>query len=387
MLSEINQPPSRLHFIDIARSLAIILMLQGHFISHSFADYTTMTAELRATGASSNYFFDLWCQFRGFTAPLFFTITGLVFTYLLVKNKSGSFWSQKRVRKGIKRGITIVLWGYILQFSVRYIDIYLAQGINSRFYAFHVLHCIGFGLLALILVYWIYSKIKRVPLEVYLITLATAFFVIAPMIHSKELGFFPSGAHPIIQNAFHGPNSVFPIFPWFGFIFFGGAIGSLVHRYQYKIGQKGFTLRITALGVAACLSAYALIMMVGKEFPTNNFLGRGYWQFNQLVIIILILGLMMQIQLKSRIKIPFLIAIGQNTLSVYILHVILLYNAIFGIGLRNYLSKSLTFGEAIFGAILFIIFFGLLTKYQPFVMARIKRILPSLKKEKNQVSP
>ena len=90
---------SRLTFIDVDRSLAIILMLQGHFISTTFQDYTAMTLELRMNGTSGNIFFDYWCQLRGFTAPLFFTITGLVFTYLLVKNQKTSIPQTKTRQK------------------------------------------------------------------------------------------------------------------------------------------------------------------------------------------------------------------------------------------------------------------------------------------------
>lgn len=347
-----------------------------------------MTEELRISGASGNIWFDIWCQFRGFTAPLFFTITGLVFTYLLAKNQNGKFWEQKRVRKGISRGFQILFWGYLLQYSITKYSDFFTGHINPRFYTFHVLQCIGVGLLALITLYGIFNVLnKKIPFEAILIVAGVAVFVFTPMINSNEVGFFPKHGPQIIQNAFHGPNSVFPIFPWFGFIFFGGAIGVLINRYEYKLGQKGFALRITVIGLATCLSAYALISMVGKQFPTNVFLGRGYWQFNQLAVVILILGLLMAIQQKSKLKIPFLIAIGQNTLVVYILHVIVLYGAIFNIGLENILSKSLTFGQALIGALLFIIFFGLVTKFQPYLMTRLKSLIQRSKKENNKVEP
>ena len=40
----------RILFIDLARSIAIILMLEGHFITLTFEDYTTMIAELQSVG-------------------------------------------------------------------------------------------------------------------------------------------------------------------------------------------------------------------------------------------------------------------------------------------------------------------------------------------------
>lgn len=383
-MSNAKPAGTRLTFIDVGRALAIILMLQGHFISTTFEGYTTMTAELKSTGASGNVWFDMWCRMRGFTAPLFFTITGVVFAFLLSKQQGEPFFQQKRVRKGIRRGISIILWGYILQLQIKHLDTYLTGHFNTRFYSFHVLQCIGLGILALILLYGIQHLLKRIPFEAILITAGTAVFAFTPFIATGGNGYFPKHAPLIIQNAFYGPNSVFPIFPWFGFIFFGGAIGVLIHKYQHKIGQKGFTLRIVAIGVAFCLSAYALITMVGKGYPDNIYLGRGYWQFTQLAILIIVLGIIMFLTQKTKIKIPFLLAIGQNTLVVYILHVILLYGTIIGVGIKTYYSKSLTFSQSFIGAIGFIVLFGIITMIQPHIIKAVKGIFTKTKQEEKE---
>ena len=114
----------RILFIDLARSIAIILMLEGHFITLTFEDYTTMIAELQSVGTSGSWIFDTWVKIRGFTAPLFFTITGVVFVFLLTKNfkeeQNTSFWKNKRVIKGLKRSGLLIFWGYFLQLNLKY---------------------------------------------------------------------------------------------------------------------------------------------------------------------------------------------------------------------------------------------------------------------------
>ena len=85
----------RLTFIDVIRAFAICMMLQGHFIdgllANSFRD-------------ENNIFFSTWLYFRGMTAPVFFTISGFIFMFLLIKeqdpNKMG--WNHIRVQKGIR---------------------------------------------------------------------------------------------------------------------------------------------------------------------------------------------------------------------------------------------------------------------------------------------
>ena len=63
------------------------MMLQGHFI-------TLLAVDFRDT---SNLAFQIWQYFRGITAPVFFTISGLIFTYLLMKaNKNGTSMSVSK---------------------------------------------------------------------------------------------------------------------------------------------------------------------------------------------------------------------------------------------------------------------------------------------------
>ena len=46
--------------------------------------------------------------------------------------------------------------------------------------------------------------------------------------------------------------------------------------------------------------------------------------------------------------------IGEKTLSMYVIHFILLYGSFTGYGLKNFFYQSLTPWEAIFGAVIFV---------------------------------
>ena len=50
----------RLKFIDMARSIAILLMLQGHFITLTYFDYPKMHSDLNKLGTSGSMWFDLF---------------------------------------------------------------------------------------------------------------------------------------------------------------------------------------------------------------------------------------------------------------------------------------------------------------------------------------
>lgn len=355
----------RLRFIDIGRSIAIILMLQGHFISLTFEGYREQLNLLRQTGTSGDIFFDWWCHLRGFTAPLFFTITGVVFVYLLLGNQDEKYFKQIRVRKGFRRAISIILWGYALQLNFKNIRYYLSGNINDRFFAFHVLQCIGFGILILLVLYGVYRIInKRIQFSWILLTLGFAVFLIQPLINSYGSIHFPAKAPMFIQNFLHGPNSIFPLTPWVGFVLFGGALGAIIREKSDHLKEKWFPIKFAALGLLIWGVGTLLLYIFSHLGFDMHFMAVVYL-FHQVMEVTLLIAVLMYVERLFKQKDTMFMRMGQNTLEIYILHVIILYGAIIGIGLRTYFQKSLSFGEAIFGAILFILFFAFLTKILP----------------------
>ncbi|MEY4349999.1 MAG: hypothetical protein RL078_41, partial [Bacteroidota bacterium] len=137
---QLATPKTRLYFIDMARTIAILLMLEGHFIHDSLA----------LKWADEAYpAYVTWKFIRGFTSPTFLTVTGLVFTYLMLGNDRVSFFKNIRIKKGLKRVVELLFWGYLLQY-----------------YAFHVLQCIAIGILFIILIYGLWRYVRFIPLFV-----------------------------------------------------------------------------------------------------------------------------------------------------------------------------------------------------------------------------
>ena len=130
----------RLYFIDAIRAWAILMMLQGHFVDglldNAFRD-------------NSNMVYAVWKYFRGVTAPVFFTVSGFIFTYLLIKGKEIGI-NNPRVKKGIKRGLQLLAIGYLLRLN--FFGLLKGQ-IYGSFYLVDVLHCIGLSILGIIGIY------------------------------------------------------------------------------------------------------------------------------------------------------------------------------------------------------------------------------------------
>lgn len=363
----------RLGFIDAARALAIILMLQGHFISLTYQDYTKM-AHGAIYSTSGNFFFDAWFLLRGFTAPLFFSITGLVFTYLLLRERDKPFWSQIRVQKGFKRGFEVMLWGYLLALNTKNLHLYRAGNIPDRTWGFHVLQSIGFSLFVLILLYAFSRLVKRIRVSVIFIAMGTVIISVTPFFKAMGDHYFPSWAPQIIQNMFNGPNSFFPIFPWLGYVLLGGSVGAILQEQKSILLEKWTPLKYAAIGAAVCLFIVGLVHVLDWIFtPTLDFTTIGIRFGNFAMVLVVLVGLL-YLERTDKLRFPFLVEMGKNTLNIYIVHTILLYGAVFGWGVRTYIEKSISFPMAVLGAILFILLFGVMTFLQNKLKASWKNI-------------
>lgn len=353
------QPRARLMFIDMARSIAILLMLEGHFID------STLAHEFRDL---NNPVFAVWKAIRGFTAPLFFTVSGLVFVYLLTNFNEKGFFKNRRVKKGFKRVLELIFWGYFLQLNIFEIPQYL----QGRFFrwdtAFHVLQCIGISIMTLLLLYGLYKLLKRtIPLWFIYFVCATGIWFYYPYFKAIPDAYFE--VYPeFVQNMFVKPYAVFCVVPWVGFALYGGMLGSLINILYKHTKKWWFPITFILTGIVLSFFGKDLFLFVDNHVVTlfsdyDLNLVQTDWIFGRLGQVLMVLGLLMIIEKLATIKQSLFIKIGQNTLSIFILHFIILYGGVFGFGIGNAYSKSLDPYTAIVGAALFIVLFVFFIKY------------------------
>ncbi len=318
---------TRLFFIDVMRAWAILMMLQGHFVDglldNAFRD-------------PNNIFYNIWLYFRGITAPVFFTVSGFIFTYLLVKSPEKG-WENPRVKKGIKRGLQLLFIGYLLRMNL----FGLLQGeIYDGFYLVDVLHCIGLSILAIIGIYLFAVKREAWLLPTIFITTTLVLFLFEPLYKSWDFTWFPNA----IANYFTKANgSVFTIIPWLGYATIGGYLSLLFTKFKsYK------NLYPVAISIALVLGASLLFfssdgfiflyentgISLFKRIEENNYL------FIRLGDVLLVFALFMGI--RKFLEQKTLLAIGSSTLSIYIIHFIILYGSFTGLGLYRFFHHSLS---------------------------------------------
>ena len=129
------------------------MMIEGHFTGAALANQYR---------DDTNFFFGFWHNMHGLTSPLFFSVTGVIFVYLMIGNKEVPYFQNIRVKKGFKRVLELLFWGYMIQLNLWSIGKSLWWGtpINfDWFYAFHVLQSIAFGLTLILLIYGLFKII------------------------------------------------------------------------------------------------------------------------------------------------------------------------------------------------------------------------------------
>lgn len=365
---------SRLKFIDLARSIAILLMLEGHFID------STLGEQFRSPDAhfvNPDFLaYDIWHLIRGYTSPLFLTITGMVFAFLLYKKNDVAFSENDRVSKGFNRVVILLFWGYLMTPN-----------------NFHILQCIGIGLLLLLLVYGLYKVIKIIPLWIYYFVLGFVFYFTYAYFNSfkgadGEALPFPLHSYTWIQNMIFNPgNALFPIFPNLGNTFFGAALGIGLYAKPLQKNRKLIPLSFFVLGIFLTFLytkiVYSFLEVIGDARNSFNYLGTTNWLFERLGWVLLFIAVLSFIDVFFKIKDSLFLKIGQNTFIIFIVHMMLLYGVLFPISINDFFQRGhnpLNPYQAVLGAILFLSFFFVFIKYT-------KQIITGIQKFWKYISP
>ena len=345
-----KQTTSRLIFIDIIRAFAICMMLEGHFIDGLLAPKYR---------DENNLFYATWHYIRGMTAPVFFTVSGFIFTYLLIKeqNPAKMGWNHVRVQKGVRRGINLIIIAYLLRANI--LNLFTPDYTDMNVRRVDVLHCIGLSLLFLIAFYLLtYRRKNRLRMSIMLLGTTFVAFFFEPIYSHLTYEYLPMA----LANYFTKENgSVFTIFPWFGYASLGGFMGFLFYKNRENPHlYRNMIIWYILLGVILITFPYWMGKIADTlQIHSLQLIAHGDYLIKRIGNVLLFFALFMI--LRHVITSPTLQKIGQNTLSIYVIHYIILYGSFTGMGLYHYFHDQLTPWQAIIGAILFVVVTILIT--------------------------
>ncbi|HSW55514.1 MAG TPA: heparan-alpha-glucosaminide N-acetyltransferase domain-containing protein [Ignavibacteriaceae bacterium] len=353
-----SEPKHRVIFIDLMRAIAVLQMVQGHTVD------VLLSPEFRTAEFP---IYNIWYFLRGMTAPIFMFTAGTTFTYLF-KSVKKPFEENYRVKKGIRRALLLLFIGYILRYpSWTIVDFSeVTAKAWQTFFIVDVLQLIGFSLLLVLLILFVTEKLK-LNYTVTFIASAALIFLASPFMENINWNsYLPA---PIAAYFYSGSGSLFPIFPWAGYVVSGAVLGSFLAQNPMVFKSSRFSILLAIFGATFILtSMLSEIVLQKSQIVFSNPQTSPITIFFRMGFVLLLTTVVSYISLRVE-RIPqLIILVGRNTLLIYVVHLIILYGSIWTPGLNLLWGESFSGWQSFIAALIMII----LMTYMVIVIHKLK---------------
>lgn len=386
-----TKPSGRWLALDLFRFLAVVLMIQGH-VFFEVAGPTVRNAS----------WYGLHGYIHGFTAPIFLFSSGIAFGITTLRKWNLHTFFGPTVFKRLERYAILILLGYALhmsQLSLSWLSSLPADRL-ARVTRIDALQNIGMALLVSELLVVLFKK--RALFIATIAALLLACVLLGPTLWEMELP-LPIPVAAWFTSATH---SIFPLVPWSAFLFAGILTAWAVQGRFNGVDTSIRGLRTLfvplAIASATCVIAGDRLAHSGFDpFPEHNF-----WKVSPYFFLIrlgAVLGVLAFFSLvewaivrrrelasqraqleparqlestkpnahKQGRIVTMIQTIGQQTLVLYVAHLLLLYGTGITPGFARF-RRSLDLGQSIAVVLFFFVTMGLLAHF----WARIKRSYP-----------
>lgn len=326
----VGQPGVHAHrviFVDLARALAVLLMLNGHTIS-----------ALLAPEYAAAPWYNAWQFQRGLTSSLFLLLSGFAFSIATNRHWAAHTYFSPAVARRLRRFTFFILLGYSLHFPVRPFFALLTVSDErwQSFLAVDVLQLIGVTFVfvqGLVLVCR-----SRAIFTGAAFGLAAILVLLSPMVWATDW----SVRLPLWAAAYLTPvsGSLFPVFPYAASVFIGAGAGQIYARWgaAHLVAFANHVL----LGGGVVLVMLAQIpgwmdvelSATGTSFAVQFVVRTG----SSLVILGLVAHLSLWIRRLPRV----FSAVAQESLTIYYVHLCLVYGSIWSSGLLQWTGATLS---------------------------------------------
>jgi uncharacterized membrane protein len=313
---------ARVESVDLFRFLVLFFMIQGHL----FRAY--MLPVFR-----QEQWFSIHEVFHGFVAPGFLFTAGFA-AFLSFHNKRKNYISLDRAFfKRLRRILFVIAIGYWIHLpflSLRKTLKFVALGQSGDFLKVDILQCIGTGLLLFTL---LAVLLKNERIVVLCSALAGALFFLLPeTVKGIRL-------HPVLDPYFNYKVSLFPLFPWVGYLCIG-----IVAAYIFSQLKKEFFFRLLLL--LGILFFPLLFFTSSKSYFKPELTLAGNLNKTGGIFLLLCLCAWLQRKFGGRF-LGILKKAGSESLFVYVLHLFIIFNSIFRPGLKSLFENSLNVQQAL----------------------------------------
>lgn len=330
--------------LDLFRFVAVLLMVQGH-------TFTTLL--------SGDYDHELWHRrhdfVHGYTAPMFLFASGLAFGVTTFRSWDRMIVPGRALNKRLRRYLMLVVIGYLLHLPAflpedwRWLD----QARWEAFLQVDVLQHVGVSLGLLQLGAVLLKKPER------LMAVVSVLFVVvvlgAPLVAALPVrDWLP---FPLTGYVNASTGSMFALVPWAGFTWAGLGVAYLA--------RKDARPSHTMLGTFTLATLLVLVVPIAiNRTGWNPYGAHEFWRtspyyfFFRLGNVMAVLTALMVVErfvdtrglaerfTAVRRTIALAETVGQESLIVYVAHLVVLHGCVFGPGLQMVWGRALGLAEA-----------------------------------------
>lgn len=325
---DIAQVKGRYVFVDLARAVTVLMMLQGHSLHVLLADEW-----------KHNALFKAWRFVRGLTAPMFLLLSGFSFSIATIKYWDKHLQSAETNRRRIQRFSFFLMLGYVIHVPTGILTTMFAsdQSAIAHFLNVDVLQLIASTLILL----QILVLLARTPQRFAVVCAAVALTIIftSPFVRPvewKDLLWSPLAAY-----LYSGTGSIFPLFGWSAFILLGASLGAWFTLRRPKDNNR-LSLRFLLVGIASLVIGRVLWFFRDHPYYRPPVIpeGKPRFLFNRFGGAMFLLAGFVQLTRRVR-RLGPVQALAEESLIVYVVHLCLLYGSVWSPGLKGLLGQSL----------------------------------------------
>jgi hypothetical protein len=233
------------------------------------------------------------------------------------------------------------------------------------------------------MLYGLFRLVKFIPLWMYYFVAGTLLFFSYLFFGQLGTTHWPANAPSFIQNMFHGPHSLFPITPHMAYTMYGAMLGVLLYQYKEKVKTWPVILGTFLVGLTIFFGVKVfLVWLQSFEQMQHIAFYRMDWLYEKFGMVLVVLSILLGLEtyVLNIKKNNLFLKIGQNTLSIYIIHMMLLYGSVIRIGFNDFLHEKLGPYEVIPYTLGFWLIFIVYVHFIDQIRAKLQFILWPMKK-------
>lgn len=322
---------SRLAALDLARCLAMFLMVQGHVV-FQITDPETLNP--------SGTIYSIWTFIRGLTAPVFLMVSGAVQVFANKRDEISGKVKPKHITRRVTTAFMLIGMGHLLTFpATRLFHLpFLNYPSWLKFFQVNILQLIGVSILILLIFFLL---IKTDKLFFYAtLSMGLLIFFLTPLVRAIDMYEYLPDFVAAYFSKKHG--SIFTIFPFTGFLFIGAAFGTLI-KLRPPEKRLNYILKFSLIA-GIIISALSYPIFIYLNSPQTSFIQiqetNSGLQILRLGLVFIFLFFAVLLYKKTKRLSGWYSLFGKRALFVYVIHLLMIYGTPWNISFGQIFQNS-----------------------------------------------